>query len=101
MYVLLVHILVKPEFIDAFRAATLENAQHSVQEAGVARFDCIQSNDDPARFALIEVYRAPDDHEAHRATPHYLKWRDTVAEMMAEPRQAVKYHSVYPPDSGW
>lgn len=101
MHVLFVQIHVKPEFIDAFRDATIENAQNSLQEPGVTRFDVIQSADDPARFALYEVYHSPADHEAHRETAHYLKWRDTVTEMMAEPRVVTKYRSVHPPDEGW
>jgi (4S)-4-hydroxy-5-phosphonooxypentane-2,3-dione isomerase len=101
MHVVLVHIHVKPEFLDAFRAATIENAQHSLQEPGIARFDFIQSADDPARFTLIEVYRTPTDADAHKTTAHYLKWRDMVAEMMAEPRQGVKYRSLYPPPEQW
>ncbi len=101
MHVVLVHIHVKPEFLDSFRAATIENAQHSVQEPGIARFDFIQSADDPTRFVLIEVYRTPADADAHKTTAHYLKWRDTVGEMMAEPRQGVKYRGVYPPPEGW
>jgi autoinducer 2-degrading protein len=101
MHVVIVHIHVKPEFIDSFRAATIENAQNSIQEPGIARFDFIQSADDPVRFVLVEAYHTPADADAHKTTSHYLKWRDTVAEMMAEPRQGVKYYSIYPPPEGW
>ena len=38
---------------------------------------------------------------AHKTTAHYARWRDTVAEMMAEPRQAVKYHNIFPDEKGW
>lgn len=101
MHILLVHVKVKPEFIDAFRSASLENARNSVQEAGVARFDVLQDQDDPAHFVLVEVYRSPQGHAQHRESAHYARWRDTVAEMMAEPRQATKFHNLYPDDSGW
>jgi quinol monooxygenase YgiN len=96
MHIVHVHVRVKPEDVEAFKQATIENAQGSVQEPGVARFDVVQHADDPARFILIEHYKTPDDQLKHRETAHYLKWRDTVAGMMAEPRTAVKVISIYP-----
>ena len=101
MLIVHVHVHVKPEFVDAFRQATLENALNSVQEPGVARFDVIQQLDDPTRFVLVEVYRTPADPARHKETAHYQTWSDVVAEMMAEPRSSVKYDNVYPGDEGW
>jgi autoinducer 2-degrading protein len=101
MFVVHVHVHVKPEFVDAFRRATLENARNSVQEPGVARFDVVQQSDDPTRFILVEVYRTPGDAARHKDTAHYPVWRDTVADMMAEPRRSVKYDNVFPDDAGW
>jgi quinol monooxygenase YgiN len=101
MIIVHVHIHVKPEFIEAFRAATLENARNSVQEPGVARFDVLQQVDDPQRFVLVEVYRTPEAPASHKETAHYAAWRDTVAEMMAAPRTGVKYDNLFPEDSGW
>ena len=101
MLVVHVHVHVKPEFVQAFKEATVENARNSVQEPGIARFDVIQQRDDPTRFVLIEVYRTPDDPARHKETAHYRTWRDTVAEMMAEPRSSVKYDNVFPEDKGW
>ena len=101
MLVVHVFVHVKEDQVEAFKAATIENAQNSVQEPGIARFDVIQEEDDPARFVLVEVYRTLDDPARHKETDHYLKWRDTVAGMMAEPRSAVKYSNVYPGEEGW
>jgi quinol monooxygenase YgiN len=101
MMVVHVHVHVKPEYAEAFRAATIENARNSVKEPGIARFDVIQQNDDPTRFILVEVYRTPEDPGYHKETAHYQAWRDAVAEMMAEPRVGVKYANVYPADEGW
>jgi quinol monooxygenase YgiN len=101
MNIVLVHVHVKPEFIEAFKQATIENASNSVKEEGVARFDVIQQNDDPTRFILVEVYRTVEASAAHKETAHYLKWRDTVAAMMAEPRQGIKFTNVFPEDAGW
>ena len=102
MFIVHVHAHVKPEYIEAFRQATLENAHNSVvEEPGVARFDVIQQLDDPTRFVLVEVYRTPEDPARHKEMAHYQAWRDTVAEMMAEPRSSVKYDNVFPDDEGW
>ena len=101
MYVVHVHVQVKPESVEAFRQATVENARNSVQEPGIARFDVLQNADDPTRFVLVEVYRTPDDPARHKETAHYQKWRDTVADMMAEPRTSVRFANVFPDDSGW
>lgn len=96
MLIVHVHVRVKPEFVDAFRQATIENARHSIAETGIARFDLLQQVDDPARFVLIEIYRDADAPARHRETAHYVAWRDTVAEMMAEPRERTIYTGVFP-----
>ena len=101
MLIVHVYVHVKSESVEAFRQATIENARQSVQEAGIARFDVIQQADDPTRFVLVEVYRTPEDPARHKETAHYQTWRDTVAEMMAEPRSSVKYANVFPDDAGW
>jgi autoinducer 2-degrading protein len=101
MLVVHVHVHVKPESVAAFKEATLENARNSVQEPGIARFDAIQQKDDPTRFVLIEVYRSSVAPAEHKKTAHYKTWRDTVADMMAEPRSSVKYDNVFPDDEGW
>jgi autoinducer 2-degrading protein len=94
MVIIHVHVHVKPESIEAFKQATLENARNSVREPGCARFEVMQQADDPTRFVLVEAYCTPEAHAAHRETAHYPKWRDTVESMMAKPRTSVKYVEV-------
>ena len=101
MQIVMVYVHVKSQFLDAFKQATLENARESVKEPGIARFDVVQQEDDPTRFILIEVYKTADAQAAHKATAHYETWRDTVAEMMGDARQAVRYHNLVPEDAGW
>ena len=96
-----VHVHVKPEYIPAFKSATLANARASLAEPGIARFDVLQQGDDPTRFVLVEIYRTVDAPAAHKATAHYAAWRDAVAPMMAEPRTSVKFANVFPTDAGW
>jgi (4S)-4-hydroxy-5-phosphonooxypentane-2,3-dione isomerase len=100
MLVVHVHVHVKPEHVEAFRQATLENARNSVKEPGIARFDVVQQADDPTRFTLVECYRTSEAPAAHKATAHYARWREAVAELMAEPRTSVKYTNVFPLDGG-
>ena len=101
MLIVNVHVHVKEGTEDAFRAASLENASNSLKESGIARFDVCQQNDDPTRFLLVEVYRDETAPAAHKETDHYKQWRDAVADMMAGPRQAVKYTNQFPDDDGW
>ena len=92
---------VKPEAVAAFREATLANARASVQEPGIARFDVLEDRADPTRFVLVEVYRSDAAPAAHKATEHYQRWRDTVADMMAEPRTATRFVNLHPDDDGF
>jgi quinol monooxygenase YgiN len=101
MRIMHIHIHVKPESVETFRQATIANARQSVQEPGIARFDLLQQADDPARFILMEVYRTAEAPAQHRETAHYQTWRDTVAEMMAEPRTRVECANIFPGDEGW
>ncbi|GAP14763.1 uncharacterized conserved protein [Longilinea arvoryzae] len=101
MHIVLVDIHVKPEFLDEFKKATLDNARNSIQEAGVMRFDALQQKEDACRFVLVEVYRQREDQAAHRETAHYIRWRDAVAPMMAEPRVGRIFENVYPDDDSW
>jgi (4S)-4-hydroxy-5-phosphonooxypentane-2,3-dione isomerase len=101
MLIVHVHVRVKPECVEAFRHATIENAQNSVQEPGVTRFDVVQQRDDNSCFVLVEVYRDESAAAAHKETPHYKKWRDAVADMMAEPRSSVKFNNIFPSSTGW
>lgn len=96
-----VHVQVKPECVEAFKAATIENSRHSLREPGIARFDVVQQADDPCRFVLVEAYRTPAAPAQHKETAHYAAWRDAVAPMMAVPRTSVKFTNVAPEDEAW
>ena len=102
MLIVHVHARVRPERVDDFLVTTLANARESLAEPGVLRFDVIQDQADPAHVVLTEVYRDEQAPAAHKLTAHYAAWRDAVAEMMAEPRQSVRYSTVFPAGSrGW
>ncbi|OGT27246.1 MAG: antibiotic biosynthesis monooxygenase [Gammaproteobacteria bacterium RBG_16_66_13] len=101
MHILLVNVHVKPESVEAFCQATLENARHSLGEPGVTRFDVLQSKEDPSRFTLIEVYRNADAPARHKRTDHYRRWNQAVDGLMAEPRTRSVFANVFPDDAAW
>jgi autoinducer 2-degrading protein len=101
MYVVCVRVRVKPECVEEFASAILENARGTRSEPGNLRFDVLREVADPTRFFLYEVYRTPEDFAAHQMTAHYLAWRERVADWMAEPRVGVKHTSLFPADDGW
>lgn len=97
-----VHVSTKPGTEEDFKRASLENAQNSALEEGISRFDVLQNKDDPTKFVLVEVYKNKEAPALHKETDHYRKWRENVADMMAEPRQAFKYSNIFPASAcGW
>ncbi len=95
MYVTLVYVHVKPEHVEDFIEAIRPNQEGSIREPGNVRFDILQSADDPSRFVAYEAYVDEAAAKAHKETPHYLVWRDQVADWMAEPRQGVRYDGLF------
>jgi autoinducer 2-degrading protein len=93
-----VHVNVKPENLEDFIKAMIENYKGSVQEPGNLRFDVLQQADDPCRFMIYEVFESAEASDFHKTTPHYLKWRDTVKDYMADTRYGVRYNVVEPYD---
>jgi (4S)-4-hydroxy-5-phosphonooxypentane-2,3-dione isomerase len=100
---LIVHVdvAVVPEQLDAFLAATQENAVASREEPGIVRFDVLSDRADPTHVLLVEIYRDEGAAAAHKDTAHYQRWRDTVAVMMARPRESTRYINTSPDDSDW
>lgn len=96
MHVTIVYVSVKPDKVEAFKEASRLNHENSVREPGNLRFDMLQSANDPAQFVFYEAYKTQQDAAAHKETAHYLAWRDTVADWMAEPRRGVSYQGLYP-----
>jgi autoinducer 2-degrading protein len=102
MIVTFVHVFVAEDHIRDFILATIENHKESVKEPGNLRFDILCDVTDPSKFVLYEAYESEEASAAHKNTPHYLAWRDTVAGWMAKPRQGFKHNVVYPTDlSKW
>jgi (4S)-4-hydroxy-5-phosphonooxypentane-2,3-dione isomerase len=101
MLVVFVEVWLKPESVADFKRETLINAQKSLAEPGIARFDLLERQDDATRFVLVEVYRDADAAARHKQTAHYAAWRDAVEPLMAAPRQSTKFNGVFPGADGW
>jgi (4S)-4-hydroxy-5-phosphonooxypentane-2,3-dione isomerase len=101
MIVYLVDIHVKMECVDDFIKATIDNASNSLNEPGIVQFGFVQQKEDPTCFKLIEVYKEPEAIIKHKETAHYLRWRDKIGNMMAEPRKGVQYSNIFPEDTKW
>ncbi len=102
MIVTCVYVHVKSSALNDFIEASVLNRKGSVKEPGNLRFDFVQQADDPTHFMLYEAFESEEAVLAHKSTDHYLKWRDTVKEMMAETRYGVKYNILEPKEkSEW
>ena len=96
MTVTMVHVLVKPEYVDSFIDATRANHENSIREQGNFRFDILQDANDPCKFVLYEAYDSESAAAAHKQTSHYALWRDMVAPWMAKPREGIKHNLLFP-----
>jgi autoinducer 2-degrading protein len=95
MYVVSVTIWVKPECLEHFIEATYDNARNTRLEPGNVRWDFLQVDGEPTRFLLYEAYLQKEDFARHQQTEHYLRWKQAVADDMAQPRQGVKHHALF------
>jgi len=96
MQIYIVNIHVFPNDLDNFIRATIDNVSNSIKEPGIIGFDFIQQIDDPTKFMLFEVYKNDEARNSHKETDHYLRWRESVKDMMVEPRSGLSYKKIYP-----
>lgn len=96
MIVTIVYVEVKSGHIEDFIRAITANHKLSLKEPGNVRFDVLQQQDNPARFAIYEAYENEEAAAAHKETSHYLTWRETVAPWMAGPREGIRYNILLP-----
>ena len=101
MIIVHIFIKIKPEMLEPFKIATLKNAQDSIKEPGILRFDFVQQEDDSLSFLLVEVYKDSNAVEQHKETSHYAEWRQSAEHMITEPRKSIKYVNIFPEDKEW
>lgn len=101
MYIFQVHHYIKPDCIEDYKAATLENAQKTRLELGVLRFEFFQDSTNPAHFSLFEVYADLTARDAHLETEHFLKWKDVYLATQERKGNGDEFIAVYPQESEW
>ena len=97
----IVHVLfnVKKECIDKFKEISKENAENSLREEGIVRFDVMQEQDNNSRFILQEIYLSPGEQLKHRETEHFKKWKSQVNDLLVEEYTFIKYTNLFPSDN--
>ena len=94
MHIRIATFYIKPEHVQDFKKATLENQKNSRQEPGVIHFNFHQGADDPTRFVLYEMFESDDAFEYHKTTPHFNKWLPAVQDWFVKPRDLALYREV-------
>jgi len=101
MYIFQFHHYIKPEMIEAYKAASIENARQTVLEAGILRFEVFQDVKDPGHFSLLEVYRDLQAREYHLQTAHFLQWKEVALQAFDHRGQGEEYNPIFPAAEVW
>lgn len=99
MYIFQVHHYIKPDQVEAYKDAALENARKTILEPGVIRFDVFQDVTDPAHFSLLKVYQDLDARDAHLETEHFLKWKDVYLQTQERKGNGDEFNALFPEDA--
>ena len=95
MFVAAVHVYIKPEAVEKFKAGIKANHEGSIAEPGCLRFDVAQSVEDPTEFLLWEVYLDDEAAAFHKTTPHYLAFKERMPALMARDRRSDLFDGIY------
>jgi (4S)-4-hydroxy-5-phosphonooxypentane-2,3-dione isomerase len=92
------HHYIKPELVDAYKAAIVEDAKETIKEPGVLAFEVFQDKKDPTHFSLIEMYRDAEARELHLQQPYFLKFKDAFInqEMSAQKGKGDEFDLLFP-----
>lgn len=102
MYCLMVTMQIKPDRVEQFREAILDDAIGSVNdEPGCVRFDVHQDSEDENRFYLYEVYKDAEAFEAHKQAPHFKRFFEATDGIHSVPPEIKRCVNVYPSDEDW
>lgn len=92
------HHYIKPELVEAYKEAILEDARETVKEEGVIAFQVFQDKKDPTHFSLLEIYRNAGAREFHLQQPYFLKFKDAYIgqEMSARQGSGDEFDLLFP-----
>lgn len=99
MFIWQVHHFIKPEEVENYKAATLENVRQSVLEPGILRFEMLQDKEDPTHFSLFEIYRDLEARQSHLETAHFKAWREVALQAFARKGYGHEFNLLAPAGS--
>ena len=74
---------IDPTQLAAYKDALAEEQQASVRlEPGVMMLHSVALADAPTQIRLLEVYADKAAYQAHIASPHFIKYKTTTAQMV-------------------
>jgi (4S)-4-hydroxy-5-phosphonooxypentane-2,3-dione isomerase len=86
-FVVVVDFIVRPEHLDRFLPAMMENASTSLRdEPNCFVFDVCQDPKRPERIYLYEVYGAEEDFQFHLKCAHFVSFNEISQPWVAEKR---------------
>jgi quinol monooxygenase YgiN len=69
--------------LDSYKSALKEHAEAAVKvEPGVIMLYAVYEKDHPTHVNVFEIYADVEAYKTHIKTPHFLKYKDTVKDMV-------------------
>ena len=82
-YVRIARIVVKQDALEKFQSALKEGMETSVaKEPGVLSLRAMYDKKQPTHITVFEIYADLAAYNLHIQTPHFKKYKDTVADMV-------------------
>jgi len=74
---------IDPAQLENYKAALKEEIDASIRvEPGVLTLYAVSLKENPAHIRIFEIYADMDAYEAHRKTPHFLKYKAVTQGMV-------------------
>ncbi len=89
MLAIVVNLEIKPATEEQAIAALEANAAGSRQEPGCLKWEWSRKLDEPTHFAIYELYRDQAAIDAHRSSPHFLRWDQSLPGFMASKSSGI------------
>ncbi len=93
---------VKPNDMEKFLEACIENGQASVRdEPDCYRFEILRDKNNQNRICFMEVFKNEQALQTHWETPHFSKMLQTIENMVDGEWDQTDMESVYSSDGSW
>jgi len=82
-YIRIAKLVINSAKLRSYNAALKEHAETAVKvEPGVLMLYAVAEKDNPTRVSVFEIYASLDAYKSHIKTPHFLKYKKTVQDMV-------------------